>query len=130
MPDPNTLAKKLLLKPGYRILLINAPAGYLDSLSPLPDGVQIAGDPAGSLDFVQLFARNKAELDRLLPDALRAIRPDGLLWLCYTKLSAHTGSDITRDRGWETARAAGLEPVTQVSIDDTWSALRFRPLNR
>jgi hypothetical protein len=130
MPEPNALAKKLLLKPGYRILLIDAPAGYFDSLSPLPEGVEMADGPAGSLDFVQLFARNQAELDRRLPDALRAIRPDGILWLCYPKQSARTGADITRDNGWDMARAAGLEPVTQVAIDATWSALRFRPINR
>jgi len=35
-------------------------------------------------------------------------------------------TDLTRDIGWEVVERAGLNPVTQVSVDDTWSALRFR----
>lgn len=33
----------------------------------------------------------------------------------------------TRDRGWGPVKPAGFEPVSMVSIDDVWSALRFRP---
>jgi len=37
-----------------------------------------------------------------------------------------TPTDISRDVGWEILRGAGFDPVSQVAIDDTWSALRFR----
>lgn len=36
-------------------------------------------------------------------------------------------TDINRDVGWDVVKRAGFEPVSQVSIDDVWSALRFRP---
>jgi hypothetical protein len=35
-------------------------------------------------------------------------------------------SDLTRDEGWAPLFDAGLRPVRQIAIDDTWSALRFR----
>jgi hypothetical protein len=77
---------------------------------------------------MHLFVANKAELGRLAPVALAALRPGGLLWIAYPKKSAKTGADITRDEGWDVIVAAGLRPVTQIAIDDMWSALRFRPV--
>ena len=38
-------------------------------------------------------------------------------------------TDITRNAGWDIITQAGLRPVSQVSINDTWEALRFRPVD-
>jgi hypothetical protein len=62
--------------------------------------------------------------------AIAALKYDGLLWISYPKRSSKVETDLTRDRGWEVMTEAGLRPVTQVSIDALWSALRFRPLER
>jgi len=35
-------------------------------------------------------------------------------------------TNINRDRGWETVTGTGFRPVSQVAIDEDWSALRFR----
>jgi hypothetical protein len=131
MPE-TPLAKKLGIKPWQRLLLLHAPDGYRARLDPLPDGVDLseAADqpPDGPFDAIQLFVENRASLDRLAPAAMAALRPGGLLWIAYPKKSAKTGADITRDDGWGVIVAAGLRPVTQVAIDETWSALRFRPV--
>jgi hypothetical protein len=66
----NALAKKLKLKPGHRAAFIGAPEGYLQALSPLPEGVETADKLSGKFDWVQVFVKNKAEIDRL---ALRAL---------------------------------------------------------
>jgi len=55
------------------------------------------------------------------------IPSDGLLWLCYPKATSGLATDISRDRGWEAIQKMGLRPVRAVSINDTWSALRWRP---
>lgn len=59
--------------------------------------------------------------------AIASVRPGGLLWISYPKRSAKVETDMTRDIGWETIDAAGWQGVTQIAIDATWSALRFRP---
>jgi hypothetical protein len=69
-------------------------------------------------------------VERLGPTALDAVRYDGLLWMSYPKRSSKVETDITRDRGWHMLAQAGLRPVTQVSIDATWSGLRFRPIEQ
>lgn len=131
MADP-TLLKKLRLLSGQRALVLNPPTGYLDHLAPLPEGVILdaAAGSAGSYDFVQVFVQNSDELARLAPLAQQACRFDGMLWFCYPKLSAKVPSDLSRDRLWELMKPTGLAPVTQIAIDETWSALRFRPSAR
>ena len=124
------LAKKLRIGPGQRLLVVNPPPGYLAQLGELPGGAELFDEPNGTFDFVHLFVRNQSELQQLGPGVLTAIKYDGVLWLSYPKNAAKVETDLTRDRGWELLSEAGLRPVTQVSIDDTWSALRYRPVER
>jgi len=129
MANPD-LIKKLLIKPGMRLAVFNAPAGYLASLGPLPEGTQFADEPNGTLDFVQLFITNCGEYDRLGSTALRTVKPDGLLWICYPKKTSGVESDLDRDVVWKMLEPTGMRPVTQVAIDEVWSALRFRPIDK
>jgi hypothetical protein len=122
-----SLAKKLRIGAGQQILILNAPPGYLERLAPLPEGSEVFERPGGSFDLVHLFVQNKAQLERLVPGAVEAAGYDGLLWISYPKRSSKMDTDLTRDVGWDVIDGLGLRPVTQVSVDDTWSALRFRP---
>jgi len=124
----NALIKKLQLKLGQHALFLNAPEGYIESLGRLPDGVALVDGPAGTLDFVQLFVRDSAELALFAPVALAAIKRDGVFWISYPKKSSGVVSDLTRDVGWAPITAAGLRPVTQIAVDETWSAVRWRPI--
>ena len=124
------LVKKLRLMPGMRVKVMNAPDGFLDRLLPLPEGATLVDQ--GPADWVQVFVRNKAEIDALAPQGIEAVTREGTLWLCYPKGGAKAGgrgtaTDINRDNGWDVVMAAGWGPVTQISLDETWSALRWRP---
>lgn len=124
------LSKKLRIQPGQRMLILNAPGRYLEELGPLPEEVEVAQTPEGKFDFVHVFVKNVAELERLGLVGIDAVVHDGLLWISYPKKSSKVTTDLTRDVGWDVVAEAGLRPVTQVSINDTWSALRFRPVER
>ena len=121
------LIKRLGLRPGMSALLLNPPPGYAESLGELPDGVHFSRRPEGQYDFVQVFIKDSDEFARLTPDAQAAIRYDGMLWICYPKKTGAIASDLSRDVVWKRMTGTGLRPVTQIAIDETWSALRFRP---
>jgi hypothetical protein len=72
------LAKKLGVKAGYKVLVLNAPDGYLQALDPLPEGVEAATSGEGAFDVVQVFVRSKADIDGYARQALDALRPGGL----------------------------------------------------
>lgn len=122
-----SLAKKLAIKPHYRILLINAPEGYRALMGELPEGATVTIQGDGPFDMVQAFGEQRAGLAEVVPAAIRAVKPDGLLWFTYPKKTGKIASDLSREVTWEVLAPHRWHPVTQISIDETWSALRFRP---
>jgi len=62
MPE-SPLAKKIKLKPGQRIAIVNAPDGYVDELRLLPTGVELAEKLQGKFDRIQIFVQCKAEME-------------------------------------------------------------------
>ena len=125
----NRLVKKLGIKPGQKLLIMNAPADYTQVLGALPEDTEVRTSPEGTFDFVQLFVRDKEDVDTYAPPAIQATKPDGLLWFSHPKKSSKVKTDLTRDVGWEAVGDAGFRPVAMVSVDVTWSAFRFRPVS-
>jgi hypothetical protein len=123
LPD-SALLKKLQLKPGLSGAVINAPDGYLERIGPLANKLR------PNLDFVQLFVRDKAQLERLAPAAVESVKPDGLLWIAYLKGGKKAGTDLNRDLLWAAMSPLGVAGVTLIAVDDAWSAMRFRPANK
>ena len=121
--DPG-LIKKLRIASGQSRLIVNAPEGYAF----LAAENQPRTNPVGEkLDFGLLFVTSVAVLEKSFPGFAAQIKFDGILWVAYPKKSSGAAADINRDAGWEVVFQAGFRPVTQISIDSTWSALRFRP---
>lgn len=124
------LTQKLRMQPGQRVLILNPPPGYLEGLAPLPTGTVVEEVPSGKYAFVHLFVKDQAELEKFGLSALQSVQYDGILWISYPKRSSKVRTDLTRDVGWDLVARAGLKPVTQVSVDEIWSALRYRPVER
>lgn len=117
-----TLAEKLLLKPGTCVFLQNAP-------SPAPISAPADSSSASrpeAADVILLFVMSQAALARFVPDVLAGYQDGNVLWLVYPKKSSGTKTDLSRDIGWLPLEAADFLPVTQIALDETWSALRFR----
>ena len=65
-----------------------------------------------------------------LKRGLENIEPDSVLWFAYPKGTSKIKTDINRDTIRMTGDEFGITTVTAISIDDTWSALRFRPIKK
>ena len=124
------LIKKLGIKPKHRVLILNAPERFAEQLNAvLPEGVELVTSPttAGNSDVVLQFVGNKADVEQNIPKAIQLVKPGGLLWISYPKQSSKVPTDINRDILWKIFPDSEWRPVTQISIDEVWSALRFRP---
>jgi hypothetical protein len=118
------LVKKLQIKAGQRLWLVNVPNDMAETLTAGAE-VEIAG--AGeACDGVIAFVHNPAEVENLAKQALKVLPRDGLLWLAYRKGAAGKAAGLTRDTGWASVKAAGWDTVRSVSLDDAWTGLRFR----
>src|SRR5574337_802638 len=123
----SSLAKKLKVKPDQRAAVVNAPDGYIKELGSLPAGVELTEKLSGKFDWIQLFVKNRAELDKLAGRAISALKPESLLWICYPKGTSKIQTDLTRDKGWDILQKADLKWVTLISVNETWSAFALRP---
>jgi len=125
-----SLIKKLGIKPNQRLIILYAPEGYSEQIRTLlPADVELLTAPTsvGNFDVVLLFVRNKTEVEKDTPKAIEMVKPGGRLWLSYPKQSSKVPTDINRDILWKIFPNSEWRPVTQISIDEIWSALRFRP---
>ncbi len=60
-------------------------------------------------------------------NSMPTLKPDGLLWICYPKGGSRVKTDLNRDILWEEMKKYKLAGVAMVSVDNVWSAMRFRP---
>jgi hypothetical protein len=123
MPE-SPLAKKMKLKPGAQAAVINAPEDYV---SELRHDTALSPTLNGKFDWIQIFVRNKSELDKLAPQAAKALKPASILLISFPKGSSKIQTDLTRDQGWESVQKLDLKWINLVSVNATWSAFALRP---
>jgi hypothetical protein len=121
-----SIIERLFVKPGDKFLLINAPAGYIQSLGSLPQGAMLLEETTSPVNAIQIFVTDRAQLEVLLPQLKRLMRPKGMLWVTYHKGTSKVKTDINRDTINAYAQTIGLQGVAMISIDDDWSALRLK----
>jgi hypothetical protein len=122
------VAAKLGIRSGFSVRLIAPPTDCAALLGPMPTDATLHSGGAGPFDAVILFVPTTETLTTHSANAVAALKPGGLLWLAYPKKTGAIASDMTRERAWEAFAALEIRPVSQIAIDETWSALRFRPV--
>ncbi len=124
-----TVAEKLQVREGQKLLIVNPPESYPESLvKHLPKSVAMLKDANGDADVIQAFTTSKSELNNQLGKLKRLLNPRGILWITYPKGSSKIKTDINRDIIRKEAEKFGLEAVAIFSVDDDWSALRLKLL--
>jgi hypothetical protein len=115
-----TLLEKLLLKPGVKLAIVDAPR---DQKAPAKAELVARG----AAEAVLFYARDAKQLAAGWDKARARLGDGGRLWVAYPK-AGQLGTDLNRDELWQLLHERGFEGVRQVAIDDTWSALWFKPL--
>lgn len=122
--------KKMNLKDQSPILVLNAPEGFQTALELLPAScvVESALEGGSAISYAVIFIQTAEEVTTFGPACDAILKGDGLLWFAYPKArSKNYRSEVNRDSSvWEVLGKLGYEPVRLVSIDEDWSALRFR----
>jgi hypothetical protein len=125
MPEKpaKSVAAKLLVKPSTTLWLSHDDRRAL--IAPLPDDVEIVS-AINEATAAVLFADSASDLRQLLGKHTdEDLTAPTVLWIAYPKGNK---ADINRDTLWPILGERGMRPISQVAIDDTWSALRFRAL--
>jgi hypothetical protein len=119
------LPKKLGIKEGFRVWLVNAPADVRAELKAALAGCQVLSTGKNPLDLVMLFTKSKAELATEFDRFAKLLAPAGMLWVSWPKKSSGVSSDLDENIVREIGLTAGLVDVKVCAVTETWSGLKF-----
>lgn len=119
------LQKKLGIKPGARVAFVNEPPSLRRDLGELPDGVKILQSAANQLDFVHVFVKSRAELEKQFAKFASRLQAAGMLWISWPKKASGVPTDLNENLVRDVGLANGLVDVKVCAVDDTWSGLKF-----
>ncbi len=119
------LVKKLGIKQGSKIFIVNAPKEYFNWLAPLPENMDVKSRASAELDFIHLFVKDQKTFKLEFMKAMKNLKKDGMLWVSWpkksSKIESNLDENIIRDFGLE----KGLVDVKVCAVDETWSGLKF-----
>jgi hypothetical protein len=116
------LPKKLGIKAGHKVCLLNAPDSFARHLE--QNDVRITHDlRLPPVDVVVLFVDRIADLERRVGDIVARLHPRGGFWVAFR--TSGRGSDITEDVVCRIALAAGMVHNKICEIDGSWSGVRL-----
>lgn len=110
------------IRPGTRSLLVDAPEETVEAMR-LP-ALDLATSARGEFGYIHLFVTRQADMDERFPKLKAHLAPGGMLWVSWPK-ARKLGSDLNIKEVIRIGYNYGLVESTALSVDDTWSALKF-----
>ncbi|WP_121810114.1 DUF3052 family protein [Mucilaginibacter kameinonensis] len=119
------LAKKLGIKAGARLMLINAPEHYIDLFTDMPPDVYFTADVSLENDVIHFFSKSADEYQAKLPELMKQIKQDGMIWVSWPKKASKVVTDITEDLIRNFALQIDLVDIKVCAVDEVWSGLKL-----
>jgi hypothetical protein len=115
------VAERLQVKGERRLAVVGASA-VVDNMI----GVKKQRCDISEADVILLFAADRGQLDSTLPNMLEKASKDAIIWIAYPKLTSTLDGDLSRNLIHALTAKSGLDTVSQIAIDDDWSAMRVK----
>ena len=119
------LAKKLGIKDGFKIKLVNVPAYYFELFSDFPGQTKMIKDATTKVDFIHFFCSNAGELSAKTKVFKNQLLPVGMIWISWYKKTAKIATDVSEDLIRSVALKNGLVDIKVCAVDEKWSGLKL-----
>ena len=119
------LAKKLGIKEGFKIRLVNEPDYYFKLFTDMPSGIKNSADRKTKRDFIHYFTKSASQLHKDIKQLRQQMEEDGMLWISWPKKSAKVETDVDENIVRGIGLKNGLVDIKVCAVDETWSALKF-----
>ena len=119
------LAKKLGIKEGFKIRVVNPPDYYFDLFVDMPESITIVTDIETKKNFIHYFATKAKDLQNNIALFKDEIEKDGIIWVSWYKKSSKIPSDVTEDFIRNLALSNGLVDIKVCAVDEVWSGLKL-----
>lgn len=119
------LARKLGVKEGFRVAVLNAPPEYPDLLATLPIGATLATSASAAADLVHLFVTDRASLAKSLTALREQLKADRPVWVSWPKKASGGTTDVTEDTIREVGLPLGYVDIKVCAVSSVWSGLKL-----
>jgi len=111
------LEKKLGIKEGYSIQVLNSPKNYLDFFISFPSNVQISTtNEKLTVDFAHIFCTTEKELEEYFLAAKNNLKKTGMIWVSWPKKSSKLITEIDKFKVMEFGLKNGLVDTKVAAI--------------
>jgi hypothetical protein len=119
------LARKLGIKAGFKMKIVNAPKYYFELFNDMPEDIEIDNDSRKGKHFIHFFTADRHELETILPRLKQEIIPSGIIWVSWPKKTSRMATTVDENMVRHTALAIGLVDVKVCAVDEVWSGLKL-----
>lgn len=119
------LARKLGIKEGFKIRLVDQPDYYFNLFTDLPETLNILKDKKTKKNLIHYFTKSAAALRKDIVVLRNEIEPNGMIWISWPKKASKITTDITEDTIREVALTNGLVDIKVCAVDEVWSGLKL-----
>ncbi len=119
------LTKKLGIKPGFRIKIVEAPEDYFSLFTDLPTDLEIITDVEIEKDFIHYFATSSLQLKKDIKQLKKEMVQQGILWISWPKKTSKVATDLNGNIVREIGLGAGLVDIKVCAVNEIWSGLKF-----
>lgn len=119
------LAKKLGIKEGFAVKLVNQPAHYFDLFSDFPAAIKNITDSKTSADVIHYFTTAHKQLQKDLPLLKKQLQSNGMIWISWPKKASKVPTDLDENRIRDLALGMGLVDIKVCAVDEIWSGLKL-----
>ena len=119
------LAKKLGIKEGFIVRLVNEPLYYHDLFTDMPANITFSKSKTAKKNFIHYFTEEAKQLYKDLPSLKEEIVDNGIIWISWPKKASKVPTDITEDTIRDFALQIGLVDIKVCAVDEVWSGLKL-----
>lgn len=119
------LEKKLGIKEGFKIRLVNIPENYFQFFDDFPKDVSVKADKRTKKNLIHYFTKEASDLVENIQSLKNEIEMDGMIWISWPKKTSKIMTDVTEDTIRDVALKNGLVDIKVCAIDEIWSALKL-----
>jgi hypothetical protein len=118
------LIKKLGIKSGMKISIVNAPEDFWEEIADMPE-VKSSEKPSKEMDFILYFTDSKKGYEKNFPKLAKTLVPNGMLWIGWPKRASKIPTDLNENIIRDFGLTNGLVDVKVCAITEKWSGLKF-----
>jgi hypothetical protein len=123
------LAKKLGIKKGISLAIMNPPYGFVQSLMEIRESLRamntdVKNNEAVDVDVLIYFSRGRKGLEENFPRLVESLAADGVLWIGYLTpkvIKADLNDKIVSEIGQKN----GLTVAGSMKLNDEWPMLKL-----